>query len=81
MTINESQFATSSDDMYREILDGLHTRGFKTNMGYKECGLIPSVIAEAGGYYMGSCIYFRLFLLTHPWDQMWVEASTSSMAR
>ena len=28
-------------------------------MGYKESGLIPSVLAKAGGYYMGSCIYFN----------------------
>ncbi|KIM39336.1 hypothetical protein M413DRAFT_74877, partial [Hebeloma cylindrosporum] len=39
-------------ELDKEILDGLNARGFKTNMGYKDCGLIPSVLAKAGGYYM-----------------------------
>jgi len=26
-------------------------------MGYKECGLIPSVLGNAGGYYMGLCLF------------------------
>jgi len=33
-------------------------------MGYKDCGLIPSVIVEAGGYYMGSHIYSLLFCIS-----------------
>jgi len=34
------------------MLDGLHTRGFKTNMGYKECGLMPTALVRAGGFYL-----------------------------
>ncbi|KAJ3506969.1 hypothetical protein NLJ89_g6569 [Agrocybe chaxingu] len=36
----------------KETLDGLHKRGFRTNDGYKDCGLILMVWAKAGGYYM-----------------------------
>ncbi|PPQ95455.1 hypothetical protein CVT26_008474 [Gymnopilus dilepis] len=37
----------------KEILDGLHKRGFRTNTGYKDCGLLFHVFTKAGGYYMG----------------------------
>ena len=37
----------------REILDGLRKHGFRTNMGFKDAGLLLSVMAKAGGYYMG----------------------------
>ena len=47
--------------MHGETIDGLHARGFETKIGYKECGLIPSILAKAGGYYMGSHIYSSLF--------------------
>ncbi|KAF8960044.1 hypothetical protein BDZ97DRAFT_1835231 [Flammula alnicola] len=36
----------------KELLDGLHKRGFRTNEGYKGCGLLLSVWEKAGGYYM-----------------------------
>ncbi|KAF8813451.1 hypothetical protein BYT27DRAFT_7180991 [Phlegmacium glaucopus] len=36
----------------KEVLDGLHQRGFRTNMGYGGAGLLPSVWVKAGGYYM-----------------------------
>jgi len=36
----------------KEILDGLHKRGFRTNTGFKGCGLLFGVFTKAGGYYM-----------------------------
>ncbi|KAF8813407.1 FAD/NAD(P)-binding domain-containing protein [Phlegmacium glaucopus] len=36
----------------KEILDGLHQRGFRTNMGYQDTGLLLMVWLKAGGYYM-----------------------------
>ena len=42
-----------TDHFSREILDGLHQRGFRTNMGYKDTGLLLTVWVRAGGYYMG----------------------------
>lgn len=38
----------------RDILDGLKKVGFRTNNGYKQCGLLLSVWENAGGYYMGA---------------------------
>jgi len=36
----------------KEILDGLHQRGFRTNMGFHDTGLLLLVWTKAGGYYM-----------------------------
>ncbi|KAF4613741.1 hypothetical protein D9613_008103 [Agrocybe pediades] len=40
------------EDIDKEILDGLHKVGFRTNSGYKGCGLLPMVFTKAGGYYI-----------------------------
>ena len=77
-----------TNNIDRELLDALHARGFKTNMGYKDCGLIPSVLVKAGGYYMGSLFVFfisrcaisiraEILLFTFGGDQTSEEASTS----
>ncbi|KAF8903686.1 hypothetical protein CPB84DRAFT_1814587 [Gymnopilus junonius] len=39
-------------DADKETLDGLHKRGFRTNAGFKDCGLLFGVFTKAGGYYM-----------------------------
>ncbi|KDR78644.1 hypothetical protein GALMADRAFT_244116 [Galerina marginata CBS 339.88] len=39
-------------DADKETLDGLHKRGFRTNGGFKDTGLLLSVFTRAGGYYM-----------------------------
>lgn len=39
--------------LFREILDGLHQRGFKTNMGYNDAGAFLTAWVRAGGYYVG----------------------------
>jgi len=36
----------------KEILDGLRQRGFRTNMGLHDAGLLLGVWTKAGGYYM-----------------------------
>ncbi|KAF8150950.1 hypothetical protein B0H34DRAFT_730728 [Crassisporium funariophilum] len=36
----------------KETLDGLKKVGFRTNTGFKDCGLLLMVWAKAGGYYM-----------------------------
>jgi len=36
----------------KEILDGLHQCGFRTNQGFEDTGLLLTVWAKAGGYYM-----------------------------
>jgi len=38
----------------REILEGLHSRGFRTNQGLYEGGLLLMVMQKAGGYYLGA---------------------------
>ncbi|CAA7267532.1 unnamed protein product [Cyclocybe aegerita] len=42
----------------KETLDELHKRGFRTNDGYKDCGLILMVWTKAGGYYMSALLLF-----------------------
>lgn len=38
---------------YRDLLDGLHNRGFKTNIGYQGTGLRTLFWNKGGGYYIG----------------------------
>ncbi|KAJ7639050.1 hypothetical protein FB45DRAFT_740642 [Roridomyces roridus] len=40
----------------KDLLDGLHKRGFRTNMGYKDAGFLLAVWENAGGYYIGGCL-------------------------
>ncbi len=37
----------------RGILEGLKARGFRTNLGYKDAGVLLLAWAKAGGYYLG----------------------------
>ncbi|KAJ7180333.1 hypothetical protein C8R43DRAFT_972653 [Mycena crocata] len=36
----------------KELLDGLRKRGFRLNLGYKDCGFSLAVWENAGGYYL-----------------------------
>jgi hypothetical protein len=41
----------------KDILDGLLQRGFRLNLGYKDCGVLPSVWQRGGGYYLGKYLH------------------------
>jgi hypothetical protein len=47
------KLVTQSFVLSREILDGLHQRGFRTNMGFQDTGLMLTVFVQGGGYYLG----------------------------
>lgn len=37
----------------REILEGLQQRGFKTNMGYNNTGILATIWIQGGSFYYG----------------------------
>lgn len=39
---------------FRDILDGLHKRDFKTNLGLHDAGCLLLSFEKAGGYYFGA---------------------------
>lgn len=49
----------------RGILDGLKARGFRTNLGYKDAGVLLLAWANAGGYYLGESFPSHLPCLHH----------------
>lgn len=59
----EPYFYYRKSDLYdvfdRATLDGLAEKGFKTNRGWKDTGLMLTVYNKAGGYYIGKTLSFR----------------------
>ncbi|KAF9568073.1 FAD/NAD(P)-binding domain-containing protein [Agrocybe pediades] len=47
-----SRYTKIVAEVDRDILDGLHKRGFQTNDGYKGCGLFPLLMTRGGGCYI-----------------------------
>jgi hypothetical protein len=45
------------DEGFRELLDGLRKRGFKTTLGDDDSGFLFTALNRGGGYYLGWFIY------------------------
>lgn len=43
----------------RELLDGLHKRGFKTTLGDDDAGFLLMAWSKGGGYYLGWSFHLR----------------------
>ena len=50
---------------HRELLDALHKRGFRTNLGLSETGLGMLVWTKASGYYIGIYTFQNFFRLSN----------------
>jgi len=50
---------------FRDILDALHRRGFRTDLGILDTGVILSVFTKVGGYYIGILYSLPWWYLTY----------------
>ena len=49
----------------RHMLDALHKRGFRTNQGIHDTGVIALILSRLGGYYLGIYLFqFRPRLIS-----------------
>lgn len=58
--------AAAIKDADRDLLEGLHARGFETNQGEDDSGFLMMAWAKAGGYYLNvgaSELIVRLLIL------------------
>lgn len=79
-------FCNSSADsdmwIFRELLDGLHKVGFKTNLGVDDSGFLILAMLRLGGYYLGTSLAFLNQTVSSPYvQQTLVPPNASSTER